>query len=61
MASMLNVLFELDCLYPVPTRLIVIVVEDAGVVSLIGVVEGEVVTSGDFAAAIEQFQVLYAP
>jgi hypothetical protein len=45
----------------VPTRLIVIVVEDAGVVSLIGMVEGEVVTSGDFAAAIEQFQVLYAP
>jgi len=61
MSSMLNVLFELDCLYPVPTRLIVIVVEDAGVVSLIGVVEGEVVTSGDFAAAIQQFQVLYAP
>ena len=61
MASMLNVLIELDCLYPVPTRLIVILVEDAGVVSLIGMVEGEVVTSGDFAAAIEQFQVLYAP
>ena len=61
MASMLNVLFELDCLYPVPTRLIVIVVEPSGLVSLIGMVEGEVVTSGDFAAAIEQFQVLYAP
>jgi hypothetical protein len=61
MASMMNVLFELDCLYPVPTRLIVIVVDDAGSVSLIGMVEGEVVTSGDFAAAINQFQVLYAP
>lgn len=61
MASMLNVLFELDCLYPVPTRLIVIVVEPSDLVSLIGMVEGEVVTSGDFAAAIEQFQVLYAP
>jgi hypothetical protein len=58
-ASLLNVVMELHCLYPYPVRLIVLVVDDMGEATLIGLLEGEVVRGGDFAEAINQFQVVY--
>jgi hypothetical protein len=57
--SLLNVVLELDCLYPAPNRLLTIVVDEAGALGMIGVVEGDVLTSGDMAGVIEQFRILY--
>jgi hypothetical protein len=58
-ASLLNVVMELDCLYPAPDQLIVVVVDDKGEATLIGVLGGETIRGGDFAEVINQFQVLY--
>lgn len=57
--SLLNVVMELDCLYPMPDWLIVTVVDEIGEANLIGVVQGEALRSDDYAEAINQFYVLY--
>jgi hypothetical protein len=58
-ASLLNVVMELDCLYPTPDQLIVIVVDGMGEATLIGVLGGEAIQSGDYAEVLNQFQVVY--
>lgn len=54
-----NVVMELDCLYPMPDWLIVTVVDQTGEANLIGVVQGEFLRGDDYTEAVNQFYVIY--
>jgi hypothetical protein len=51
-ASLLNVTMELECLYPRPDRVIVIIVDEKGIVGLIGVIPG--INAGGFQIAYQR-------
>jgi hypothetical protein len=51
-ASLLNVTMELECLYPRPDRVIVIIVDENGIVGLIGVIPG--INAGGFQIAYQR-------
>ena len=57
--SLLNVVMELNCLYPMPDWLIVTVVDQTGEANLIGVVQGEFLRGDDYTEAVNQFYVIY--
>lgn len=60
MASMLNVAMELPCLHPVPTALIVTVVDAEGAIELLGILPDPVLGPDDsFADLINDFRPFY--
>ena len=58
----LNIVMELDCLYPAPTQVIMIVVDEAGITRFVGLIPGAAVQKmgdGEYGEVLSMVQVLY--